>query len=609
MHNYKRALLAGAIGTALSAPAAAQFINSTVFFGDSLTDSGYFKPVLPPGTGLFTTNPGPVWATVLANKLGTTANPSNTPGGTNYAQGGAQVTNTPGFPPVPPTASAVPIATQVQTFLAQGPINPNALYSVFGGGNDFFTQLALLQSGQATQAQVQAALGASAVALGTQTVKLSAAGAKYILAWNLPDFGRTPAGVASGQGAAISQLTTFYNSTLNATLDAAGVQAIRLNANLLFNEILANPAAFGIANTTTPACTTPSSLICTPATLVNPNAPQTFLFADGVHPTTAGHQILADYAYSFIVAPQLIAQLGEAPFAVEEANFRALDGRMWSNVGGPRPRSKFEAWVVYDYGNIDMNAGPANGSGHQNTVVIGGDMKLSEKFLVGVMFGYSDQKGEFGGPGGGYKLRQPTGTIYAGYGDGPWYVGATIGGGSLDYSDIDRVVPLGPLLRTESGQTRGNEYTARLLGGYWFQWQDVLHGPWARVAYEKATVKSYAETGADSTALYYGEQRPDQLLWSLGWQATGNIGGVRPFARAAWEYESLNNDRSVSASSVTLGGSYSIPAPKPDNNYALFNLGASADFGGITGFLYGSATAGKGDGNYYAITVGIRAPL
>jgi outer membrane lipase/esterase len=236
-------------------------------------------------------------------------------------------------------------------------------------------------------------------------------------------------------------------------------------------------------------------------------------------------------------------------------------------------------------------------------------MKLSDKPLIGLMFAYADQKGEFGGPGGGYKLRQPIGTLYAGYGDGPWYVGATFGGGSLDYSDINRAIPLGPLVRTETGQTRGNEYTGRLLGGYWFQWQDVLHGPWARVAYTKATVKQYAETGADSTALIFGEQQPDQLLWSLGWQATGNLGSVRPFARASWEYESLNQDRSVSASSVTLGGSYSIPVAKPDNNYALFNLGLSADFGGITGFVYGSATAAKGDGNYYAITVGIRAPL
>jgi outer membrane lipase/esterase len=611
MHNYKRALLAGAIGLALSAPAAAgQFqFGSTVFFGDSLTDTGFYKPVVPPGTGLFTTNPGPVWPTVLANKLGTTANPSNTPNGTNYAQGGARVTDLPGVPPIAPTAAAVPIATQVHTFLAQGPLNPRALYSVNGGGNDFFFQLGLLQQGLATPAQVQAALGASAVALGTQVATLGAAGAKYILAWNIPDVGRTPDSIATGQSAAISQLAAFYNTTLNATLDASGVQAIRLNTFALFNEVLATPAAFGITNTSSPACTVPRAFFCTPATLVSPNAPQTYLFADGSHPTTAGQQLLADYAYSYIIAPQQIAQLGEAPFAVEEANFRALDGRMWSNVGGPRPRSKFEAWAVYDYGNIDMNAGPGNGSGHQNSVVVGGDMKVSDTFLVGVMFGYSDQKGEFGEPGGGYKLKQPIGTIYAGWGQGPWYLGATFGGGSLDYSDINRVIPLGQMLRTETGQTRGNEYTGRLLGGYWFQWQDILHGPWARVAYTKATVKQYAETGADSTALSFGEQRPDQLLWSLGWQATGNIGGIRPFARATWEYESLNNDRSVQASSVTLGGWYSIPVAKPDNNYALFNLGASADFGGVTGFVYGSATAGKGDGNYYAITVGVRVPL
>ena len=43
---------------------------------------------------------------------------------------------------------------------------------------------------------------------------------------------------------------------------------------------------------------------------------------------------------------------------------------------------------------------------------------------------------------------------------------------------------------------------------------------------------------------------------------------VRPFARVAWELESEDDDRFVSASSVTLGGSYSVPVIKPDNNYA-----------------------------------------
>jgi len=610
MRNLKRAVVAGALALVVSTAAAAQPFSAIYLFGDSLTDSGFYRPVVPPGAGLFTTNPGPVWATILADRLGLTANPSNTPGGTNFAQGGARVTGLPGIPPVPPTASAVPIATQVQTFVAQGPLDPNALYSVFGGGNDFFFQLALLQAGQATPAQVQAAIGSAAVALGTQVATLNAGGARYILAWNLPDLGRTPSGTASGQAASISALTALFNSTYNATLDAAHVQAIRLNTFAFFNEILASPATYGILNTTSTACTVAASLLCTSSTLVNPNAPQTFLFADSVHPTTAGHQLLADYAYSFIVGPQQMAALGEAPFAAEQANFRALDGRMWSSLNAPmRGSGKFEAWAAYDYGNIDFSAGPDNGSGHQNTVAVGGDMKLSERLLVGIMFGYTDQKGEFGGAGGSYKLSQPTATLYAGYGEGPWYFGATIGAGSLDYSDIHRNIALGPALRTETGETRGNEYTGRLLGGYWFKWQDVLHGPWARVSYTRTTVKEFAENGASSTALIFDAQNVKELLWSVGWQATGTFGMLRPFARAAWEYDSLDKDRSVNASSATLGGSYSVPVAKPDNNYALFNLGVSADFGGVTGFVYGTATAGRGDANYYAITAGIRAPL
>ena len=99
------------------------------------------------------------------------------------------------------------------------------------------------------------------------------------------------------------------------------------------------------------------------------------------------------------------------------------------------------------------------------------------------------------------------------------------------------------------------------------------------------------------------------MLWSAGWQVAGKFGGIRPFARATWEYDSHDNDRTVTASSNTLGGSYTIPAFKPDNSYALFNLGAAADFGGVTGYISGSGTAARSDGNYWAITVGLRMPI
>jgi outer membrane lipase/esterase len=316
--------------------------------------------------------------------------------------------------------------------------------------------------------------------------------------------------------------------------------------------------------------------------------------------------ILAQAVNSLITGPQQIGTLGEAPFGVEQANFRAVDGRMWSAVNTPRVPNKFEAWAVYDYGHTDL---VGDGSAHINTIAVGGDAKVSDKLLVGLMFGYSEERGDFGGTGGDYKLRQPVGTVYAGYGEGPWYLGATLGAGDLDYSNITRTIPLGPAVRTETGDTRGYEFTARLLGGYWFQYADILHGPHVRVEYTKATVHAFCETGNDSLALCYGEQKPDSLLWTVGWQATGNIGAVRPWARVAWQYDSLADTRNISASSAALGGNYTIPLAKTDNNYALFNLGASADFGRVTGFVYGSATAGRSDGNYYAITVGIRAPL
>jgi len=609
MRKLQRSLLVSAAALVMAGPgtAAAQFSN-VYFFGDSLTDAGSYKPALPPGTGLFTTNPGPIWAQVFGANQGFVVTPANQ-GGTDYAQGGARVTSLPGVPATPPTGSAVPIATQIAQFLGKGPVDPKAFYAVWGGANDIFYQLGLAGAGAATPAQVQAAVGLAAGQLAASVGALQAGGARYITVFNLPDIGRAPAGVASGQAASISALSSLFNTTFIGSLDAGGIQTMRVNTFAFFNEVLANPAAFGFANVTTPACGATPSLVCTSANFVTPSAAQTFLFADGVHPTTAGHAAIAQLVESMIVGPQQMAALAEAPLAAEQANFRALDNRMWSSLNAPRDTRRFQAWAAYDYSNTDLQAGPTNGSGHMNTVVVGLDTKVSDHMLVGAMFGYTNEKGDFGGPGGGYTLRQPVGTVYAGYGDGPWYVGATLGAGNLDYSDITRVIPLGALLRTESSDARGYELTGRILGGYWFTMRDFIHGPYARLAYTKSVVKEFSEKSLDSTALTYDRQSRDQLLWSLGWQVAGNIGGFRPYARATWEIDSKDPDKTISASSASLGGTYSVPTFKPDNSYALFSLGGSTEIGGVTGFIAGSATAGRGDGNYWAVTVGLRMGL
>ena len=595
MRNFKRNLLAGAMALAFSVPAAAQFTGAYIF-GDSLSDGGQYG-------GRYTTNPGLTAAEYVNQAFGLTTTPSFQ-GGTNYAAAGAVMNAPQGTP-------ATSVMAQVNQLLAKGALDPNALYQIQGGGNDILNQFTLYATGKISQAQLQGAVSQAALDLATAAGKLQAAGARYIIVQGMPNDGMAPELQPFGAQAvaAVTQLSGLFNTTLTQAIAQGGLKVIPFNTLAFMNEVAANPAAYGLVNVTSPACTTPTGNTCTSSTLVAPNANMTYMFADGHHGATGMYLAWGSAMTSMITGPEQIATLPQAPFAVEDANFRALDGRMWSSFDAPRSQKKLEAWASYDYGSTDMSAGPGNGSASTNTIAVGMDSKVNDRMLIGGMFGYTENKGDFGGAGGGFKLRQPVGTMYVGYGEGPWYVGATVGAGALDYTDVNRNILLGTSVRNESGQTRGWEYTGRLLGGYWFKFQDLLHGPYARLTYTKSQVHAYSESGSDSTALSYDPQEREQILWSAGWQVAGSFGGVRPFARVTWEYDSKDQTPSVTASSNTLGGSYTIPGVKPDNSYALFNIGASTDFGGVTGFITGSGTAARGDGDYWAVTVGLRMPI
>ena len=537
MRPLRASLAAATAALALAAaPASAQF-TSIYYFGDSLTDSGTYKPVLPPGTGLFTTNPGPVWSQVLASRYGVAADPANQ-GGTNFAQGGARVTSLPGVPNSPPTATAMPIAAQVALLAGRGPLDQGALYAVWGGANDVFFQFGALAAGAITPAELQANVGIAAASLVQQVGVLQGAGARNIVVFNLPDIGRSPDGIASGAPAQFSAVSGLFNTTLQGGLDTLGVPTMRVNIFALFNEILANPGAYGFTNVTTPACGTTASLLCTSANLVAPDAASTFVFADGVHPTTGAHAVIAEVVASMIEGPAQVGVLAEAPIAVERSTFRAIDARMISGVNAPRGTNRFDFWASYDYGNNDFDGRFVSGDADVNTIAAGGDIKVTPNLLVGAAATFAQNKGDFGGGNGGYKLDETTGTVYAGYGQGPWYAGITLGAGDLDYRDVHRDIRLGSATRRESGETRGWHAMGSVLGGYWFGYADWLHGPFARVSYQEIHVRGYSENGNDSTALSYGEQKRESLVTSLGWQVAGRIASVRPFARVAWELES-----------------------------------------------------------------------
>jgi outer membrane lipase/esterase len=604
MRRMKKTLLASTLAIAFGAAhgdALAQF-NSFYFLGDSLTDAGTYG-------ARFTVNPGLVWAQDLGAKFGVAVTPW-TQGGVDAAQGGARVTQPSPF--TPPGAPQRPLSTQIDQLLAATPkLDPNTLFSVWIGPDDIFANVAAAQAGQITTAQLQANTVTAATQTLQQIARLRDAGAHTIIVFNVPDIGKTPAGMASDP-AGLSALSGLFNSTLQAGLASLNVNIIPVNIFGLLNETVANPAAFGLTNATSPACTTARAIDCTTATLVAPNAGQTYLFADATgHPTPAAHQIIADAVYSEITAPQQMGLLAQAPVQVEQATFRALDDRMFSALNSPRQTSKFEGYAVYDFGNYDNDNNVGGGRNRANTIVVGGDMKVSEQVLAGIAFGYTEDKASLGNNTGGFTLNDATLTAYAGWGSGPWYLGGTIGGGGLDYRDVRRTFALGAGSRTEQSSTSGTQLIARLLGGYWFNTSGTwLHGPYARLTYQNIKVNGFAETGTSSTAMSFGDQKFDPFSSSVGWQAAGTWGVLRPFGRVSWEYFN-NSSRQITAGVVSMPGQFSLPAYKFDNNYALFRLGASANLGGssVVGFISFDATAGNSTGNYQAVTVGIRAPL
>jgi phospholipase/lecithinase/hemolysin len=250
---------------------------------------------------------------------------------TNFAEGGAMVTNPSGIGHTS-GALTVPVVAQVQSYLTQygGTFNSNQLVTVLAGNNDIFTALGTVAADEAggmtstdAVAAAHATVEKAADDLAAQVKLITTSGGTYVLVFTLPDSSKTPFGrglpytgaspaVAPPDGYVcdptltltpcflLSNLVQVFNQRLLNDLQGQPVKV--LDGYGLFNQMFANPAQFGFTNTTEPVCDIygpvlsnlgNSSLFCNPDTLVGGIDPNASLFADDVHPTPAGYQIIA----------------------------------------------------------------------------------------------------------------------------------------------------------------------------------------------------------------------------------------------------------------------------------------------------------------------------
>ena len=587
--------LACAVALALASSAAfaqsahAGLFDNMVTFGDSLSDDGNLSLALQlPQIVRFTTNPGQTGVEDIADYLGTPMTPALA-GGTDFAFGGAGlVNNSPGTPSVVPT-----LPTQLGMYLQAtgGNADPNALYAVWGGANDIFYNAYVASLGGLTPAQVQANLQTAAATELGMIDQLGKAGAHYVMVFNLPNIGLTPDATAQGATAAaqLTGLTLTFNNTLNAGLAKAGVNIIPVNTYAMLNEIIADPGRYGFTNVTDPACTG-SSFGCLPAgtpgatSTYQPGTDKTYLFADGVHPTTTAHAELAQYAESIIAAPGEMSLLGEAPLQIDQSLNRSITNQATNSLAGT-PGNGLRLWASYDYAHqrLDAQVNSPKSSNDINTLNIGADIHPSDAMTAGLAFTAGQQKDDFAGNAGGFKLQDLLATGYVMWGWDQAYFGAIGSFGHLGYSGIHRNIPIGPTVRYESGSTSGSHTALALTGGWWIHFGDWRTGPYADLSWQHAHVNGYSEYGSDATAMTFGEQDRHALIGTLGWQLTGDLqtaGGtmLHPFARVAWNHDNDADPRDVSTGLVTMAGTFALPGFAPDKNWGSAGIGLAADF-------------------------------
>ena len=299
MKSISRLLLVA--GLAAPCWAAAQ---GMVVFGTSLSDPGnafavlgeattppdwsvdkFLVPDQPYARGGHHFSNGATWVEQLARSIGEakSAKPAFAPGGgTNFAFGGARARA---------FGDSPDLGKQVGIFLQSsgGKAPAKALYVIEMGGNDMRDALLEFASGRDGSDILNAAL----FAIAENAQALYARGARRFLIWNMPNVGLTPA--LNPDPAAVflaNLLAEEFNKGLAflvlEPLKSAGAEVAVVDAYAKLKAVTASPATFGLSNAKT-ACIS----VAAPYSCAHPND---YLFWDGIHPTKAGHEILAHEA-------------------------------------------------------------------------------------------------------------------------------------------------------------------------------------------------------------------------------------------------------------------------------------------------------------------------
>ncbi len=598
-------LAAACLLATVAAPLSASPYSGLVVFGDSLSDAGQFPDADgPAGSTLrFTNRVGPTYrdgsgevfaantTQLLSQQLGLGALTGSTspvnaalglPDGTNYAVGGnttAQIADSiigTGEGSVVELANGTNLRTRPGYLLelaSRGErVDPNTLFYVNGGGNDFLDGLIL---------NIPAAQ-ASAGRLADSVRALQAAGARYIVVPLLGDVSQTPFALGAGVSGFIAPLAAEFNNELVRQLGSIDAEIIPLNVPLLVREVLASPAEFGLdpnqnlSLTCFDGCANESAINGINSTNPNPNK---LFFNDSVHPTMAVQQILADYAYSLLAAPWELTLLPEMAHGTLRSHQDQLRNQFQADWESWQAQGQWRAFVSgggqrLDFDEQDSSAS-ADGNGYN--LNLGGSYRLNEAWRAGVALGFYEQDLEAGVADSDYDLRSYLGSAFVQYQQNRWWADGALSAGYLDYDSLKRKFELGISERSEKGDTDGYLWALGGRLGYDIaQPGSTWHlSPFVSADYARVEVDGYREQGDSATSLRFDDQKRSSKRLGAGLQGRIEVTpSTQLFAEVSREkeYEDDASDLTVALNSLP-GIDFTLQGHTPEDSLTRASIG------------------------------------
>jgi len=648
-----------AVAMCLGFQAPAQAYSQLYVFGDSLSDTGNI------GRWTFDSSSHQLYDEILAKNIGTTLTPSSQ-GGLNYAEGGGVAV--PGLDSEYTTQDQV----KSYLNSTGGKADPDGLYIHWIGGNDLAAAALSLNpisaveiaTNSATQAasQVNDLLKAGAgtvvvptvpnigltpvlmegiIQVGLLPVQQQAleAAYQYLNAQNTPDndarteaiHNALKASTTAGLDSELVQdllskgliaaydalksvagdLTDTYNTTEDIALAKTGGNIARVDINGLFNEVIADPNLYGFANTAGTACPVGTSASECTSNLPGFDSSKAFLFADHFHPTPQAHALIAEYMQSVINGPLEITALNQGSLALARNTQGLLDSRYQQLRSQDNDAGTFGMFGGYAGQSADSKINPSLGEGDltSNSLNIGMDYQMTDRWMMGLMISGSDDKQD---PTDhySYRTRGWMATAFSGVkiAENGW-INGDVHYGSLNYDDINRSIKLGPTTRTERGDTDGKQIGGRLTAGWDFPVIPVLKtGQVAQYSWDYSSIDGYSEKGNNSTSMRFGDQTSHSQIGALGWRLNAELGIVNPYAQVTYDRQFSDNTYTATGAIKSTRTHFSRTTGEQDKDWVDMTAGLNVQLThSLSAFAAVSQTTGLDSGEQTSYNAGISA--